>query len=446
VRATLNVRSPTLLLISSLVAAWPVPSLSAGQQPEAPVVPVAARQEATVPENADAQEPEREANEGRRPGIRERIRERLRKPPDSEETVTRSGFSLSGGTVVSGSGVAVGGRYRRVNMLPRGIDAEAGAMVSIRGYQEYSGAIGWLDRDRSTVALDRADTAVSSLFNASSPKAPGDSVYLDVRHRIYPRHRYFGAGIGASQDNAADYTLSGPSIDGVWQRQFSRTLGLSVRGGWLNLQVGPGHDDALVDVQDRFELAARPGWDRHPSFVTVGAGLVRDGRDNPRQPEQGWFVGTSLRRFTAVSQANLTFTRATMDVRTYERLPGGVIAVRALASADLSASGTTTPFYLLASLGGNNTLRGFSPYRFADRTLLHGTAEFRWRVHRWIEVAPFLDAGTVAPSMARMSASSIEVTPGVGVRARTDKGALGRLDWSRSREGYRLTFGIGPVF
>jgi len=441
----LRVRGQTLLVLASIVTAVAGPSLSANQPTAvAPVAPSGSQQTQEA-DTADAREAERTAAEARRSGILGWIRERLRTPPE-EAPVEGSGFSLSAGTVVSGSGVAAGARYRRANLLPLAIDAEVGAMVSIRGYQEYSAAVGWLDRNRSTVAFHAADTALPSLFNASSPKAPGASAYLDVGHRIYPRHRYFGSGIVAPRENEADYTLSGTSIDGVWQRQFSRALGISVRGGWLNLRVGPGHVDALVDVEDRFEPAERPGWDRQPRFVTAGAGLVWDERDNPRAPEQGWFVGTSLRRFVAVSHADLTFTRVTMDLRAYERLPGGVVALRALTSADLAAAGTATPFYLLSSLGGSHTLRGYPAYRFADRALLHATVEFRWRVHRWIEVVPFVDAGTVAPSWSRMSTASLLVTPGVGLRARTDRGALARLDWSRSREGHRLTFGVGPVF
>lgn len=434
-------RGSTLLVVASLVAAAPSPSLSAGQlSPEAPAAP-----QTKEMGTADPREDERGADEARRSGFRGWIRERVRRPPETVP-MPRSGFSLAGGTVVSRSGLAGGARYRRVDVLPGGVDAQVGGMVSVRGYQEYSAAVGWLDRDRSTVAFDTADTAVASLFNASSPKTPGTATYLDVRHRIYRSHRYYGSGMGSREDAQADYTLAGTSIDGVWQRQFSRTLGVSVRGGWMNLQVGPGHNDVLVDVEDRFEPAARPGWDRPPRFVTVGSGLVWDGRDNPRAPEQGAFVGTSLRRFAAVSESNLSFTRASLDMRAYERLLGGVVAVRGLASGDLAADGATTPFYLLQSLGGPQTLRGFHPFRFAGRALLHASAEFRMRVHRWIEVAPFVDAGTVAPAWSRLSASSILLTPGVGLRARTDRGVLGRLDWSRGREGHRLTFGVGPAF
>ena len=319
-------------------------------------------------------------------------------------------------------------------------------MVSIRGYREYSASIGWMDRDRSTVALDAADTGIASLFNAASPKTPGIAGYLEVRHRLYPRHRYFGVGAGTRLEDQSDYTLSGTSIDGVLQRQFTPTFGVSVRGGWMNLRAGAGEDDAFMDVRERFALADLPGLVRQPAFVTLGAGVVWDQRNNPRAPEQGWFAGTAVRHFGSMSQTTQSFTRATIDLRGYQRLPGGVLAVRGLTSADLGAAVLGTPFYLQASLGGAQTLRGFANYRFTDLALAHATVEYRWRAHRYIEIAPFVDAGTVAHSWARLAAGDIEVTPGIGLRGRTDHRVLGRLDWSHSREGHRLVLGVGPAF
>ena len=37
-----------------------------------------------------------------------------------------------------------------------------------------------------------------------------------------------------------------------------------------------------------------------PRFLTLGAGLVRDTRQQPGAPENGTFVGVALRRFDAV--------------------------------------------------------------------------------------------------------------------------------------------------
>jgi outer membrane protein assembly factor BamA len=180
------------------------------------------------------------------------------------------------------------------------------------------------------------------------------------------------------------------------------------------------------------------------AFMTAGVGVVWDLRDNSRAPELGWFAGTSQRQFVAVSNDGPSFARATLDVRGYRPVPGGTLAVRGLTSADLR--GSSTPFYLQASLGGPQTLRGFHNYRFTDRALAHGSVEYRWRAHRYIEIAPFLDAGTVARAWSRLPQGSLEMTPGIGLRGRTDSRVLGRLDWSRSREGQRITLGVGPAF
>lgn len=438
----MRIRGPAVIAIASLMVGALLSSSVAAQR--TPAIPAAFdSQHAQDTQTAGPQDADGGTEGRQRSGRWVRLGKRLLAAPDATPEAG-GGFSPTAGTVVSGSGLAAGARYRRVNVLPHGLDAEAGVMVSLRGYQEYALSLGWMDRDRSTVAFDTADTAISSLFNADSPKTSGRAAYLDVRHRVYPRHRYFGVGIESRPGDQGDYTLSGSSIDGVFQHQFTPVFGLSVRGGWMHLHTGAGHDDAFVDVMDRFAATGLPGLDRQSAFVTMGAGLVWDARDNPRAPEAGWLAGTSLRQFAAVSGAAPSFARATIDLRGYRRVPGGTVAVRSLTSADLG--GSATPFYLQTSLGGPNTLRGFANYRFTDRALAHLSAEYRWRAHRYIEIAPFLDAGTVAGSWTRLGAGRLEMTPGIGLRGRTDHRMLGRVDWSRSREGHRITLGVGTAF
>ncbi len=60
-------------------------------------------------------------------------------------------------------------------------------------------------------------------------------------------------------------------------------------------------------------------------------------------------------------------------------------------------SGNQVPFYLLPSLGGNNTLRSYDDYRFHDQNLAVVNVESRWGLWTHLDVALFLDAGNVAP-------------------------------------------------
>jgi outer membrane protein assembly factor BamA len=55
------------------------------------------------------------------------------------------------------------------------------------------------------------------------------------------------------------------------------------------------------------------------------------------------------------------------------------------------------PFYLMPSLGGKNTLRGYYDFRFHDRDMQLFNAESRWGLFTHLDVAVFADAGKVAP-------------------------------------------------
>jgi hypothetical protein len=361
---------------------------------------------------------------------------------------TKNRFFFFGGVIVAGSGLAAGAGYERHDFLRPNLDLELEAAASVRRYQRYRAAIGRLDARDSTLELDTADSSVPSLFNASAHKSLGTAVYLDTRYRDYPRHSFFGTGLDSHKGDKADYTLRGVSVEGVWQRQLTPQFGLSARGGYLGLDVSAGRDSSLLNLEDRFVAAAIPGAIEPPVFFTFGVGVVHDTRTTPAAPNDGGFIGVSVRRFAAHDAPGLSFTRLTLEGRTYGQ-PGtsrGVVALRLLASNDFTGTRGSTPFYLQATLGGGETLRGYHSYRFRDQAMVHGTVEYRWRVHRFVEVAPFLDMGTVGPGFADLAWGSLKASPGIGVRIRTNRRAIGRLDWARSPEGQRVVFSTGPAF
>lgn len=360
----------------------------------------------------------------------------------------KEGISISAGIIVAGSGLSGGVGYRKLNLFNSPIDVEVEAMMSYRLYQAYRASIGFLGERSSTLEFDTADSKVSSLFNASAPKTPGSAVFLEMRYRDYPSHTYYGTGISSLEENRADYALRGMSAEGVWQWQVTPTFGVGARGGWLGLDIGRGHNDSILNLEDRFIPSTVLGAIQQPAFLTYGVGLVHDTRSNPRIPEDGRMLGASLRRFSASDSERLSFTRITADLRAYQRAPSerGVIAVRGLVSTDLTGDTGSTPFYLQHSLGGSDTLRSFHSYRFADLALAHATVEYRWRAHQYVEVAPFFDVGTVAPGLSRLSIGALKMSTGVGIRARTDRRAIARLDWAYGSEGHRVVFGMGPAF
>jgi hypothetical protein len=116
--------------------------------------------------------------------------------------------------------------------------------------------------------------------------------------------------------------------------------------------------------------------------------------------------------------------------------------------------GSKVPFLEQASLGGENTLRGYGRNRFFDSTALVFNLEERIRLFRWSvfdvnadwELAPFIDIGTVSGSLGTLLYESFKYNPGIGVRAVVRPNIVGRIDTGWGKEGVAVFVGLGYPF
>ena len=116
----------------------------------------------------------------------------------------------------------------------------------------------------------------------------------------------------------------------------------------------------------------------------------------------------------------------------------GVFAVRWWIALSDTAADANVPFYMLPSLGGSNTLRGFDDYRFHDRNMLVLNLETRVALMTHMDAAVFLDAGNVP---ARLSDLDLDKRSyGVGWRLHSRESTLARFDMARGAEGWKFLF------
>ena len=73
-----------------------------------------------------------------------------------------------------------------------------------------------------------------------------------------------------------------------------------------------------------------------------------------------------------------------------------VLSLRGRVQTAFDKDGQQIPFFMLPSLGGGSTLRGYSSWRFRDQNSLLLQAEWRIMVNRFLDTAFFYDAGKVA--------------------------------------------------
>ncbi len=158
-------------------------------------------------------------------------------------------------------------------------------------------------------------------------------------------------------------------------------------------------------------------------------------------------------RVTAASYADRTYGK--YSFRRYEAEAAQfvplvddkwVLAFHAWEVFSDTSGGNTVPFYLMPSLGGKNTLRGYYDYRFHDRDMQVLNAESRWGLFTHVDAALFVDAGKVASVASDLDVHHLRTSYGVGLRVHNRTSTVGRLDIGHSREGWRLVFKINDPF
>jgi outer membrane protein assembly factor BamA len=143
------------------------------------------------------------------------------------------------------------------------------------------------------------------------------------------------------------------------------------------------------------------------------------------------------------------FTRTDVDLRQYVSFLAErrVLAGRAWFATTDPAGGAEVPFYLLPSLGGNESLRGFRAHRFRGAHALLLQAEYRFEIWSGLEGAVFVDAGKVATRRSDLDLRDLERDYGFGFRFNTDDGVIVRIDAAfGSRDGRHLHVVFGGIF
>jgi outer membrane protein assembly factor BamA len=323
------------------------------------------------------------------------------------------------GGMIPGTGIAIGPGYRR-------------HLFGDRAIVDASGAV---STGRSRVMRSRLEW----------PRLFADrlSVGAELKYQDFTHVNFFGIGEGSLKANQTSYRMKDVDVLGFAVVRPNPWLSIGGRAGVLK---GVGIADATgalyPSTGDRFDEISAPGLTRQPDFLHADVSVAVDTQDVPGYPTSGGRYQLSFASFHDQDFAQYSFRRLDADAAQYIPLfhKSWVLALRGRAVLSQSAAGQDVPFYLLPTLGGSSTLRGFADYRFRDRNLLLFSAEYRWPLFRALDGALFYDAGTVAPTAQGLSLRHAQTDYGVGVRLHTTKRTLLRVDVARGAEGIRTIF------
>ncbi|MBK5257819.1 MAG: BamA/TamA family outer membrane protein [Vicinamibacteria bacterium] len=412
-----------------------------------PLVLVAVLAVLSPPYSAAAEDPST-------PGHRGLISRRFHSFLDDNAEVGAPGFHvgpLHPGLMIPSSGAGPGPMLHlwTPDLGGSGLDFHASAAYSIYGYQYYDAQFGLVPHEGER--LPRTDRGTSALFPLSdlekSSAVSGFHIYVSARHRDYPREDFYGVGASSLKANRTDYRLKDDFFEGVIQAKISR-LTFMGRAGLVKPSIHSGTDSRFPNMNLSFNEQTAPGLTATPDFLHVSAAAWLELRDQPANPHRGLSLGIAVSRFNDRHANAYQFSRVVVDAREYFPLGSHrhVIALRQVAFFDRPDAGSHVPFYLQPSFGGSSILRGYGSTRFRDDKLLALAAEYRFGLHRNLQLALIYEAGEVFPTLNDFRINQLQHSYGVGVRLKSLRRVRLRLDLLRSPERTRLDLKLGPSF
>jgi hypothetical protein len=265
-----------------------------------------------------------------------------------------------------------------------------------------------------------ADAVLFTVINGRGTLS-ASAQYIDA-----PSVAFYGLGNHTSKADLTHYNYSPSRAGARFDFDFSRRL---KAGGELNYF---GADTSLAASRFTFiKSTARASFDYRSRLGYAGSGgLYRLQVDDFRDRDTGSY---SFRSIEADALQLVPLLRANW-----------VIALRGGATLTGAREGADAPFFLMPSIGGGSSVRGYPDFRFIDRNRIVMNAELRWTPAKFLDMALFYDAGKVEASAHDLGVRDLETAFGFGLRVIGLRGYALRIEAARSHEyPFRLIVGAG---
>jgi hypothetical protein len=347
------------------------------------------------------------------------------------ETGTPSnGFYVELSNMITGSGwVSIGPGYRHQIANGSGF-VDASAAVSWHGYNVLQSRI-----EFPNLANRHLSVGAQGMWQ--------DATQVD----------YYGIGSGSSVDDKTQFRMQSIDTVGYAALRPVPSLALSAEVGFLRRPdiLTPG-GTFKPNVPTTFEVFSRDpgvGDPFQPNYAHNEISLTSDTRDRRGRPTSGGVYRAALSTFIDQSTSIGTFTFRQYEAEGGHFIPVSqdrdwVFVLHAWGVWSDVAPGHSVPFYLLPSLGGNNTLRSYPDYRFHDLNMAVVNAESRWAVFTHMDAALFVDAGNVAARFQDLNLDKRSY--GGGLRFHTDRTTFARVDVAHGAEGWQVVFRTSDPF
>jgi len=253
---------------------------------------------------------------------------------------------------------------------------------------------------------------------------------------------YFGIGSNSIEDERSQYWMRMHDVVGYAKLTTAEWLAITGEFGWLGRPDvrAPGgtfrgdHPDTRV----AFPSDPAVSLDQQPAFLHSEAAITVDTRDSRGNPTSGALYRAAMTSYDDRSGGAFSFRLYEAEGLQFIPLAGRtwILALHGWTVFSDVPSGHQIPFYMMPSLGGNNTLRDYLTNQFHDNNLLVANAECRVAIFEHIDLAGFFDAGNVAGWFGDLNLD--KTSYGAGLRLHSQNTTFGRIDAAYGEHGWRF--------
>jgi hypothetical protein len=258
---------------------------------------------------------------------------------------------------------------------------------------------------------------------------------------------FYGIGTDTSKDDRTNYLFRQPYGSALLTLWPTRGI-FMLRGGvelsrWTQ-EPGKG---SFPSVETRYTPETLPGLGAEATYLHSQGTVAIDWRTSPGYSRRGGFYGVTVHDYT---DNDKEFGFQQVDYEVIQHLPlvreAWVISLHGLAQTAFNKSNEQIPFFMLPSVGGGSSLRGYPSWRFRDNNSLLLQAEWRIMVNRFFDTAVFYDAGKVTARTADLDFDDLKTDIGFGLRFHGPTTTPLRVELAKSKEGLTAVFAASAVF
>ena len=184
--------------------------------------------------------------------------------------------------------------------------------------------------------------------------------------RDMTRVGFYGLGMDSTRGDRADFRYQQTYARATAQWHAARWLRTSASVAYENFDEGePTGDRPAID--EVYTPATAPGLGASPHFLRADLRVGFDTRTSPLYSRVGTYLGGAMLNYI---DPDHTYSFNRIDLEGVQHIPilreNWVLSLRARVQSTLDDD-DLVPYFLLPSLGGGSSLRGYSSWRFRDR-------------------------------------------------------------------------------